>query len=71
MLNDKILKMEGKIQDLTLTVSKMEEDKLRRETEFHESLKIEKDRLAQVNILLQYLNLQLFCVKFIQTTEMQ
>lgn len=71
MLNDKILKMEGKIQDLTLTVSKMEEDKLRRETEFYESLKIEKDRLAQVNILLQYLNLQLFCVKFIQTTEMQ
>ncbi|XP_013145203.1 PREDICTED: spindle assembly abnormal protein 6 homolog [Papilio polytes] len=50
MLNDKILKMEGKIQDLTLTVSKMEEDKLRRETEFYESLKIEKDRLAQEKV---------------------
>ncbi|KPI94441.1 Spindle assembly abnormal protein 6-like [Papilio xuthus] len=42
--------MEGKIHDLTHTVSKMEEDKLRRETEFYESLKQEKDRLAQEKI---------------------
>ncbi|KPJ08425.1 Spindle assembly abnormal protein 6-like [Papilio machaon] len=47
ILNDKILKMEGKIHDLTHTVTKMEEDKLRRETEFYESLKQEKDRLTQ------------------------
>ncbi|XP_045536523.1 spindle assembly abnormal protein 6 homolog [Papilio machaon] len=50
ILNDKILKMEGKIHDLTHTVSKMEEDKLRRETEFYESLKQEKDRLTQEKI---------------------
>ncbi|XP_068633224.1 spindle assembly abnormal protein 6 homolog [Battus philenor] len=47
VLNDKIAKMEGKIQDLTHIVMKMEEDKLRRETEYFESLKLERDRLSQ------------------------
>lgn len=43
--------MERKIHDLTLAVSKMEEDKLRRETEYQEALKHEKDRLTQVCIM--------------------
>ncbi|CAH2048599.1 unnamed protein product, partial [Iphiclides podalirius] len=47
VLNDKLLKMEGKIHELTITLSKMEEDKLRCEKEFYESLKIEKDRAVQ------------------------
>ncbi|CAK1580226.1 unnamed protein product [Parnassius mnemosyne] len=50
ILNDKMTKMEEKIHDLTHTLSKMEEDKLRRETEFYESLKLEKDRLIQEKI---------------------
>ncbi|CAG4982951.1 unnamed protein product [Parnassius apollo] len=50
ILNEKVTKMEEKIHDLTHTLSKMEEDKLRRETEFYESLKLEKDRLVQEKI---------------------
>lgn len=40
--------MERKLHDLAQAVSKMEEDKQRKETEFQESLKLEKDRMAQV-----------------------
>ncbi|XP_013186836.1 spindle assembly abnormal protein 6 homolog [Amyelois transitella] len=47
MWSDKCANLEHKIHDLTLAVSKMEEDKLRRETEFQEALKQEKDRLNQ------------------------
>ncbi|CAH0715599.1 unnamed protein product, partial [Brenthis ino] len=47
MWNEKLLKMEAKIHDLTMTVSKMEEDKLRIEKEFQEALKLEHDRYAQ------------------------
>ncbi|XP_052741365.1 spindle assembly abnormal protein 6 homolog isoform X2 [Bicyclus anynana] len=53
MWHDKCLKMEAKIHDLTLTVSKMEEDKLRHEKEFQDALKMEKDRLAQEKLQLQ------------------
>lgn len=41
--------MEASIRELTITVAKMEEDKLRHEKEFQEALKQEKDRMAQVN----------------------
>ncbi|XP_034832326.1 spindle assembly abnormal protein 6 homolog isoform X1 [Maniola hyperantus] len=51
--HDKRLKMEAKIHDLTLTVSKMEEDKLRHEKEYQDALKVEKDRLAQEKLQLQ------------------
>ncbi|XP_072949169.1 uncharacterized protein Sas-6 [Epargyreus clarus] len=44
---EKCAKLEGKIHELTYTVAKMEEDKLRHETEFQEALKAEKDRQAQ------------------------
>lgn len=48
MWHDKCLKMEARIHDLTLTVSIMEEEKLKHEKEFQDTLKIEKERLAQV-----------------------
>ncbi|CAK1551067.1 unnamed protein product [Leptosia nina] len=51
--NDRCAKMEVKIQELTRSVSKMEEDKLRRESEYLESLRQEKDRLAQEKLQLQ------------------
>ncbi|XP_039753461.1 spindle assembly abnormal protein 6 homolog isoform X2 [Pararge aegeria] len=53
MWHEKSLKMEAKIQNLTLTLSKMEEDKLRHEKEFHDALRMEKDNLAQEKLQLQ------------------
>ncbi|XP_053609952.1 spindle assembly abnormal protein 6 homolog [Plodia interpunctella] len=50
MWSDKCANLERKVHDLTLTISKMEEDKLRREVEFQESMKQEKDRLNQERI---------------------
>lgn len=47
-MSDRCGKLEVKIHELTMTLSKMEEDKLRRESEYQESLRQEKDRLAQV-----------------------
>lgn len=41
--------MEASIRELTISVAKTEEDKLRHEKEFQEALKQEKDRMAQVN----------------------
>lgn len=46
--NDKCVNMERKINDLSLALTKMEEEKLRREIEYQEAIKAEKDRLAQV-----------------------
>lgn len=45
------MNMERKIQDLSHVITKMEEDKKRRETEFQESLKQERERLELVNIV--------------------
>ncbi|XP_026492256.2 spindle assembly abnormal protein 6 homolog [Vanessa tameamea] len=50
MWNEKYSNMEAKVHDLTLTVSKMEEDKLRHEKEFQEAMKLEKDRIAQEKV---------------------
>ncbi|XP_049873828.1 spindle assembly abnormal protein 6 homolog [Pectinophora gossypiella] len=50
MLNDKCINLERKVHDLTHALSKMEEDKLRRESEYQESIKHEKDRIAQERI---------------------
>ncbi|CAG4956039.1 unnamed protein product [Colias eurytheme] len=51
--NDRCAKMEVKIHDMTLALAKMEEDKLRRESEYQEALRQEKDRLAQEKLQLQ------------------
>ncbi|KAM3965137.1 spindle assembly abnormal 6 [Aphomia sociella] len=45
--NDKCVNLERKIHDLSLTISKMEEDKHRIEVEYQDALKHEKDKLAQ------------------------
>ncbi|CAG9102233.1 unnamed protein product [Plutella xylostella] len=47
MWSDKCMMMERKLHDLAQAISKMEEDKQRKEAEFQESLKLEKDRMAQ------------------------
>ncbi|CAH2096248.1 unnamed protein product [Euphydryas editha] len=54
--NEKQLKMEANIRELTITVTKMEEDKLRHEKEFQEAMKLEKDRMAQEKTQLQISN---------------
>lgn len=51
LLNDKCMNMERKIQDLSHALTKMEEDKKRKELEFQESLKQERERLELVNNL--------------------
>nr|XP_026492256.1 spindle assembly abnormal protein 6 homolog [Vanessa tameamea] len=56
MWNEKYSNMEAKVHDLTLTVSKMEEDKLRHEKEFQEAMKLEKDRIAQEKVQWQMNN---------------
>ncbi|XP_046965787.1 spindle assembly abnormal protein 6 homolog [Vanessa cardui] len=56
MWNEKYSNMEAKIHDLTLTVTKMEEDKLRHEKEFQEAMKLEKDRIAQEKVQWQMNN---------------
>ncbi|XP_022115034.2 spindle assembly abnormal protein 6 homolog [Pieris rapae] len=53
LINDRCGKLEVKIHELTMALSKMEEDKLRRESEYQESLRQEKDRLAQEKLQLQ------------------
>ncbi|XP_050351236.1 spindle assembly abnormal protein 6 homolog [Nymphalis io] len=56
MWNEKYSNMEAKVHDLTLTVSKMEEDKLRHEKEFQEAMRLEKDRIAQEKVQWQMNN---------------
>ncbi|XP_030040889.1 spindle assembly abnormal protein 6 homolog isoform X1 [Manduca sexta] len=45
--NDKCQNMDRKIHDLTHVVSKMEEDKMRREAEYQKNLDQERERMAQ------------------------
>ncbi|XP_026327495.1 spindle assembly abnormal protein 6 homolog isoform X2 [Hyposmocoma kahamanoa] len=47
LLNDKCINLERKVCDLTLAISKMEEDKLRKEAEMQEALRMERERLTQ------------------------
>ncbi|VVC89318.1 unnamed protein product [Leptidea sinapis] len=47
MWSDKCLKFESRLKELTMILAKMEEDKLTRESEYQEALKLEKDKLAQ------------------------
>ncbi|KAJ0176663.1 hypothetical protein K1T71_007842 [Dendrolimus kikuchii] len=47
LLNDKCINMERKIHDLSHAISKMEEDKARKESEYQDSIKQERERLAQ------------------------
>ncbi|RVE41530.1 hypothetical protein evm_013820 [Chilo suppressalis] len=45
--SDKCVNLERKLHDLTLALSKLEEDKHRRETEHQDLIKQERDRLSQ------------------------
>ncbi|KAL0838883.1 hypothetical protein ABMA28_016905 [Loxostege sticticalis] len=45
--NDKCINLERKVNDLSHALSRMEEDKVRREIEFQEQIKQEKDRIIQ------------------------
>lgn len=56
MWNEKCMSMERRIHDLTMNLSKMEEDKLRRESEYQEALRREKERMCQVSY---YIHVQL------------
>lgn len=47
MWKDKYVCLERKIQELTHVVSKMEEDKVRREDDYQDSLRRERDRMSQ------------------------
>lgn len=48
MWSEKCTKLESKLHDLSLNLTKIEEEKLRHEIEYKENLKLEKDRLIQV-----------------------
>lgn len=53
VLNEKCLNMERKIHDLTHTVTRLEEEKLKYEVDFKETLKLEKEKLVQEKMLWQ------------------
>lgn len=50
LFNDKCINMERKIQDLSHVITKMEEDKARKEKEYQDSVKQEKERLTMERI---------------------
>ncbi|PZC79505.1 hypothetical protein B5X24_HaOG216285 [Helicoverpa armigera] len=53
VLNEKCLNMERKIHDLTHTLTRMEEDKLKYEMEFRETLKQERENMTKDKMLWQ------------------
>lgn len=53
VLNEKCLNMERKIHDLTHTLTRMEEDKLKYEIEFRETLKQERENMTKDKMLWQ------------------
>ncbi|XP_061383805.1 spindle assembly abnormal protein 6 homolog [Danaus plexippus] len=56
MWSEKCTKLESKLHDLSLNLTKIEEEKLRHEIEYKENLKLEKDRLVQEKIQWQKQN---------------
>uniref|UniRef100_A0A2A4JZI9 Spindle assembly abnormal protein 6 N-terminal domain-containing protein n=1 Tax=Heliothis virescens TaxID=7102 RepID=A0A2A4JZI9_HELVI len=53
VLNEKCMNMERKIHELTHTLTRMEEDKLKYEMEFRESMKQERENMAKDKMLWQ------------------